>query len=162
MRTAIALGSNLGDRMEHLDRAILALRQLCVSTQPFLISRRYATAPVDCPPGSGEFINAAVEMTSRLQPTDLLCTLQAIELAMGRPHDRPANAPRPMDLDILYFGDTLIQLDNFTVPHPRITQRRFVLAPLADIRPDLILPGERQTVSELLSTLPPDPEICAL
>ena len=88
-----------------------------------------------------------------------LAELRGIERALGRPTRYPRHAPRAVDLDVLYVGDLRSDHPELTVPHPRMGQRRFVLAPLAAIRPDLVVPGQTQTVAELLRALPPQPTV---
>lgn len=156
MRAAIALGSNLGDRKANILAAINGIRQLADLTKNLLISRFYITAPVDCPPGSENFLNAAVELTPLLAPEDLMHALRAIECAMGRPEIRSINSPRPVDLDIIYYGDHRSSSPHLTLPHPRSTERAFVLAPLCDIAPDFIIPGQSACIRDLLAALPPD------
>lgn len=153
MRAGIALGSNLGDRAAHLQHAVNALRGIASPGAPFLISRVYETAPVDCPGGSGPFLNAAVEIGCTLAPVALLGTLAEIESRLGRPAARAANAPRPIDLDILYCDDLTFSLPRLVIPHPRLATRGFVLAPLADIVPDRILPGHARSIRELHAAL---------
>jgi 2-amino-4-hydroxy-6-hydroxymethyldihydropteridine diphosphokinase len=155
MRSGIALGSNQGDRLGFIERAIEAIRLLATpKTAPFLVSPVYETAPVDCPPGSSPFLNAIVECDLVGPPSDTLAALQQIEVAFGRPAVRETNSPRPIDLDLLYMDDLVICEHNLVLPHPRIAQRRFVLEPLAAIRPDLILPGQSVPVSKLLAQCP--------
>jgi 2-amino-4-hydroxy-6-hydroxymethyldihydropteridine diphosphokinase len=156
MRAAIALGSNLGERENHLHAAITGIRKLSAPDQPFLVSRFYVTTPVDCPVGSDDFVNAAVELTPLLTPIDLMRALKAIEAVMGRPDIRAINGPRPIDLDIIYYGDFENIDPDLTLPHPRALIRRFVLAPLADIVPDHIFPGTTRTIRDQLANLPPD------
>ncbi len=153
MRAGIALGSNLGDRASHLQHAVNALRAIASPGAPFLISRVYETAPVDCPSGSGPFLNAAVEIGCALAPGELLDALAEIEARLGRPAARAANAPRPIDLDILYCDDIALTLPNLVIPHPRLASRRFVLDPLADIVPDRILPGQARSIIEIQTAL---------
>ncbi len=155
MRAAIALGSNIGEREYHLRAAIAGIRKLAAPDEKFLVSRFYVTTPVDCPLGSDDFVNAAVELSPLLAPIDLLRTLKAIEAAMGRPDIRALNGPRPIDLDIIYYGDFEITEPELTLPHPRALIRRFVLAPLADIVPDHIFPGSTRTIRDQLANLPP-------
>jgi len=95
-----------------------------------------------------------VEIEFRGEPATLLEALQRIERAMGRPGRRPRNAPRTLDLDVLYAGSLVFDSGEITIPHPRMHLRRFVLVPLCDIRPDLILPGMHDTAAELLAKAP--------
>jgi 2-amino-4-hydroxy-6-hydroxymethyldihydropteridine diphosphokinase len=148
----IALGSNLGDRAAELDAGIAFLRLLSVDDK-VRESSRLETRPVDCPAGSPLFLNAVAEIrvdTGRFSPRRLMEKLQAFERERGRPAERETNAPRPLDLDILYFGDVRISEPDLVIPHPRALQRRFVLQPLAHLRPDLILPGQKKSMAELL------------
>jgi len=159
MRCGIALGSNLGDRLAHLRAAQVAVGLLHQSPNaaPPLVSPVYETEPVDCAPGTAPYLNAVMEIEYAGEPETLLAALQQIEREMGRPADHGHNTPRTLDLDLLYAGDIVLQSDTLTLPHPRLAARRFVLQPLADIRPDLVLPGFAKTVSELLACLPPHP-----
>jgi 2-amino-4-hydroxy-6-hydroxymethyldihydropteridine diphosphokinase len=143
----IALGSNLGDRGALLEQGFAFLRSIS-ATQHFLSSSIFETEPVDCPPGSPTFLNAAAEIVYAESPRELLNELQAYESDCGRARVRPINAPRPLDLDILYFGSQVVQEPDLIIPHPRLTQRRFVLEPLAQIRPELILPHDGKRIEE--------------
>ncbi|MGC3989233.1 MAG: 2-amino-4-hydroxy-6-hydroxymethyldihydropteridine diphosphokinase [Chthoniobacteraceae bacterium] len=131
----IALGSNLGDRMQNLRAAGEALQRLHHPEAPFLASRVYETDPVDCAPGDPLFLNAVVALQSALGPLELLDALQAIEQQMGRPPEHEVNAPRTIDLDLLAAGDWEFTHPRLILPHPRIAIRRFVLAPLCDLSP---------------------------
>jgi 2-amino-4-hydroxy-6-hydroxymethyldihydropteridine diphosphokinase len=153
MRTGIALGSNVGDRLANLRAAraeVFALRNVAA---PFLSSAIYETEPVGTEPGAGAFLNAVIEIGCDLPPHGLLAALQGIERALGRPSKRPRNAPRSIDLDILYCGDLVLAEGDVEIPHPRLHLRRFVLAPLADIRPEFVLPGQTRAVAALLADL---------
>jgi 2-amino-4-hydroxy-6-hydroxymethyldihydropteridine diphosphokinase len=152
-RTGIALGSNLGDRLAHLRSGRDAIAALPEVGQPVLSSRVYETEPVGTGPDAGAFLNAVVEVEWNGPPSELLDALQGIEAAHGRPSKRPRNAPRTLDLDILYVGNLALANQELVVPHPRLHQRRFVLAPLADLRPDLILPGQHVPIAALLAAL---------
>ena len=148
----IALGSNLGDRSAKLDAGIAFLRSLSVSDQVWE-SPRLETAPVDCPPGSPPFLNAVAEIridSDSLPPRVLLEKLQAFEQEQGRAAVRAINAPRPLDLDIIYYSCLVVQEPDLVIPHPRAHLRRFVLEPLSHLRPELVLPGQVKTVRELL------------
>ena len=124
-----------------------------------LVSHIYETEPVDCAPGTPMYLNAVAEIRSKKEPLELLHALQQIEQREGRPAIHERNTPRTLDLDLLYAGNTQLQNPQFTLPHPRLHLRRFVLAPLADIRPELILPGFQQTVAQLLAGLPSKPGV---
>lgn len=151
MRVGIALGSNLGDRAAHLRNAVAKIGDF--AEPPFLVSRVYETKPVDCPPDSPSFLNAAVEIGYSGDLRSLLSRLQAIEKAEGRPPVRTLNTPRPLDLDILYADDLLLDDPDLKVPHPRLEGRPFVLLPLSDIVPNRKLPGSQITFSERLLSL---------
>jgi 2-amino-4-hydroxy-6-hydroxymethyldihydropteridine diphosphokinase len=151
IRTGIALGSNLGDRLENLRRARELLAS--ISTGPVLAAPVYLTEPVNCPPGSPDFFNTVLEITHEGTPAQLLEKTQEFQRRLGRTEGTERNAPRVIDIDLLYCGGEIISTDHLELPHPRIEERQFVLRPLADIRPDLVLPGHILTVAELLETL---------
>lgn len=153
----IALGSNLGDSRTHILRAFDRLQKL--SAQPIQKSSLWETSPVDCPPGSLPFVNALAALTPLPgeTPESLLAKLESLEKEFGRPPKTALNEPRPLDLDIITFGDFVVNTPQLVLPHPRAHERRFVLQPLSEIAPDLILPGQSQTVAQLLAQLPPDP-----
>ena len=153
MRTAVALGSNIGDRLENLRAARKAIFDLANVKPPILCSAVYETEPVDCEPGAGKFLNAVVEFEYEGDPASLLEHLIRIEEALGRTRDHPKNVSRTIDIDLLYCGDRNIRSETLQLPHPRMHSRKFVLQPLGDIRPDLILSGQKKTVSELLAKL---------
>ena len=151
MRTGVALGSNLGDRTENLRAARRAILALSGVKPPVLASSIYETEPVNCEPGVGEFLNAVVEFEHEGDPAALLEQLIRIEESLGRQRDHARNVSRTIDLDVLYCGTLEIDSERLQLPHPRLHSRRFVLQPLADIRPELILPGQAKTVRELLA-----------
>jgi len=133
----VGLGSNLGDRAGEIERALGALATLPATT---LVARSalYRSAPVAA--SGGDYLNAVARLRTTLAPIDLLHALQAIERAHGR--ERPfANAPRTLDLDLLLHGNAVLASDELTLPHPRLHERAFVLVPLAEIAPDLVVPG---------------------
>ncbi|MDX2227862.1 MAG: 2-amino-4-hydroxy-6-hydroxymethyldihydropteridine diphosphokinase [Verrucomicrobiae bacterium] len=154
VKVGIALGSNLDQPVGNIREAFCFLESLSIA--PILCSSLYETTPVDCPPGSPPFINAVAEITLAhgSNPLELLRTLQHYEVSHGRPPEHDVNAPRTIDLDILYFGDLVLKVKSLTLPHPRLIERQFVLEPLAEIRPSLILPGDFLTVSQRLQNLP--------
>jgi len=149
MRAGIALGSNLGDRLAHLQAAKRHLLALHNGAGPFLCSKIYETAPVDCPDGSPHFLNAAIELSTQTPPLDFLDALQNIEIALGRPPEHLFHGPRPIDLDLLHYGDLRMSHASLTLPHPAISDRLFVLRPLMDICPERIVGTRNQTVREL-------------
>lgn len=149
MRAGIALGSNLGDRLGHLQEGRKRLLALHDGSGPFLSSKIYETAPVDCPDGSQPFLNAAVEFSCKAPPLDLLATLQSIEQDCGRPPVHGFHDPRTLDLDFLYYDNLQLSHISLTLPHPRIADRIFVLKPLMDICPDRILLPANLKVREL-------------
>lgn len=150
-RAGIALGSNLGDSERLLKEAADALKQIAMVGEPVLCASFFRTAPVDCPPGSPDFLNTVVEIAWNASAHDLLAATREIERLAGRTPQVVRNAPRPVDLDLLYLGDEMVDDDWLTLPHPRIAQRFFVLAPLAEIRPELVLPGQRENIAQLLA-----------
>ena len=146
MRTAVALGSNIGDRLENLRAARKAIFDLANVKAPTLSSAVYETEPIGCEPGAGKFLNAVVEFEYEDHPARLLEQLIQIEESLGRKRDHPSNVSRTIDIDLLYCGDQQINDERLQLPHPRLHLREFVLRPLADIRPDLVLPGQKKTV----------------
>jgi 2-amino-4-hydroxy-6-hydroxymethyldihydropteridine diphosphokinase len=136
-RVGISLGSNLGDRIVHLRTAVERLAPLR-SSDHLLLSPVFETEPVDCPEGSGAFYNAVIEIETDLAPLELLAATQEIERQLGRPEVRAVNAPRTVDLDLLYYDDLAMMAPGLELPHPRMFLRAFVLKPLAAIRPDLV------------------------
>lgn len=161
VRAGIALGSNLGDRLQNLRNARDQIRLIAGVDQPILQSAIYETAPVNCEPSAGNFYNAVIEIGFEGAAESLLLGLRQIEAALGRTPESPTgrsnrrSVSRPIDLDLLYFGEGRIDRPELQLPHPRMTIRRFVLQPLADINPDLQLPGQTATVDILLAQLPP-------
>jgi 2-amino-4-hydroxy-6-hydroxymethyldihydropteridine diphosphokinase len=149
-RIGIALGSNLGSRLRNLQRARDLLAGIATPGEPVLLAPIYQTEPVHCPSGSPDFLNTVVEISWEGLPTTLLDLTQAIEFKLGRLPTSEPNAPRVIDVDLLYFGDQTLDAGLLVLPHPRITGRRFVLQPLADIRPDLILAGHQATIADHL------------
>ena len=153
MRVGIALGSNLEPRLVHLQSARRRIFRLHSGSQPVLSSKVYETSPVGCPPDSPLFLNAVLELSTELKPRDLLEEAKNMERDLGRPSAAERNAPRVIDIDLLYCGNLTLCTPILTLPHPQIASRRFVLRPLADIQPDLVLPGLVKTVQELLEDL---------
>ena len=153
-RAGIAFGANLGDRLSSLTTARERLLTLPGATPPFLSSALYETEPVDCEPGAETFLNAIVEIGYAGASRQLLTELRKIEDALGRPPVHERNRSRTIDLDLLYHGARTINEPDLQLPHPRMHLRAFVLRPLAEIRPDLVLPGQVKTVRQLSEELP--------
>ena len=146
---AIALGSNLGDRDALLDEAE---ERLSVLLSGAVASGRYETTPVGGPPDAPLYLNEVVVGTTQLSPRALLEALMAIERAAGR--ERPfVNAPRTLDLDLILYGDFVIDEPGLQVPHPRFRERLFVLQPLTDVAADWVDPVSGKSVAELRSLL---------
>ncbi len=122
----------------------------------------YETEPVGCESGAAKFLNAAIEFGYEGQPENLLQVLANIEKRLGRPADHARTGSRNIDLDLLYCGEAVIATNELQLPHPRIVGREFVLRPLADIRPDLVLPGQAESVAQLLGALAVSPGVVRL
>jgi 2-amino-4-hydroxy-6-hydroxymethyldihydropteridine diphosphokinase len=152
----VGLGSNLGDSRDIILRAMDRIEAF--SDRPLHRSSLWQTTPVDCPPGSPPFVNAVAGLAPSPgeSPETLLEKLQALEAEFGRQPKKVPNEPRPLDLDLIAFGTSVIQSARLTLPHPRAHCRRFVLGPLAEIAPDLVLPQQVRTVRQLLDELVSD------
>jgi 2-amino-4-hydroxy-6-hydroxymethyldihydropteridine diphosphokinase len=150
----ISLGSNLGDSVAIIRQALESLREF--STQPLRRSSLWRTTPLECPAGSPPFVNAVAGLCPcpGEQPESLLEKLRELERVFGRRIKQVTNEPRPLDLDLLAFGHEVRQTASLQLPHPRAHLRRFVLEPLAEIAPDLVLPGQDRSVVEMLRKLP--------
>ena len=154
MRAGVALGSNLGERLANLRNARKEIAAMSGTLPPLRCSAIYETEPVDCEEGAAKFFNAVIEFGYAGQPVELRRELAAIERVLGRPAGHERNVSRPIDLDLLYFGELVMETPELRLPHPRIVDREFVLRPLADIRPDLVLPKQTEPVKILLLRLP--------
>ena len=150
----VALGSNLGDSRKIILDAMTRLETF--SNEPILKSSLWQTSPVDCPPDSPKYVNAVAGFVPRKEETPelLLKKLRGIESNSGRAPKTVVNEPRPLDLDLIAFGNEVRLSAELILPHPRACVRRFVLEPLNEIAPELILPGQEKTVAELLAELP--------
>lgn len=161
----VALGANLDHPADTLQHALAHLQRL--APNQFRSSSLWSSSPVDCPPHSPPFVNAVASFLPPF-PLDLhpdpdpdpelfLEQLLAWESQAGRTRSSLRHAPRPLDLDLIAYGNVTRNSPRLTLPHPRAHLRRFVLQPLAEIHPDLILPGWNRSVAEYLADLPPDP-----
>ena len=142
----VGLGSNLGNRQENLQAALRELGQM-PTISILRVSSLYATAPVGVTE-QPEFLNAVAALETSLPATELLDVFLNLENKLGRVRTFRWG-PRVIDLDLLLYGEAQIALPSLTVPHPRLREREFVLVPLAEIAPELVLPGECKTVKEL-------------
>jgi 2-amino-4-hydroxy-6-hydroxymethyldihydropteridine diphosphokinase len=158
----IALGSNLGDSRQLLLEAMARLQNF--SDGSVQKSSLWQTTPVDCPPGSPKFVNAVVGLVPLAveTPESLLQKLRELEKEFGRRPKKVLNEPRPLDLDLIVFGKEIRNNPELILPHPRAHLRRFVLQPLSELAPELILPGQGKTVAELLAELPADETVTRL
>lgn len=154
MEVGLALGSNMGDRLARLREARSRLLEL-PGVMLLAQSPVYDTDPVGVPEefSALPFLNAVLILECRMQPPELHGHAMRIELEMGRARAAEKNAPRRIDIDFIYAGRLRIDTPELVVPHPRWAGRRFVLAPLASVRPELIIPGQSRTVSEVLRSL---------
>ena len=152
----VALGSNLGNSRRIILDAMARLQKL--SNRPLLKSSLWQTSPVNCPPNSPLFVNAVVGFAPQKNgtPESLLQKLRALEKEFGRAPKKVLNEPRPLDLDLIAFGNEIRRSPELVLPHPRAHLRRFVLQPLSEIAPDFILPGRSKIIFQLLAELPAD------
>ncbi|OGO31715.1 MAG: 2-amino-4-hydroxy-6-hydroxymethyldihydropteridine diphosphokinase [Chloroflexi bacterium RBG_16_56_11] len=139
----LGLGSNLGNRQDNLDMALKLLGQRMRIGK---VSSIYDTEPLGNT-SQPRFLNIACQVYTRLSPEGLLTLAKGIENKMGR-HGR-SGEPRPIDIDILLYGDTVMETPTLTIPHPKMGERSFVLVPLAEIAPDAVHPVTKQTVREM-------------
>ena len=160
MEIGLSLGSNLGDRLKNLEGARAAIARL-PGAKLVASSRVYETEPVGVRPefAGQRFLNAVIVIvTTTVSPQDLLAAIHSIEAGQGRVRTEDRNAPRPVDIDMIYAGDCTLGSPSLTLPHPRWAERRYVVQPLADVRPALRLPGRAETVAEVLLSLPESPK----
>jgi 2-amino-4-hydroxy-6-hydroxymethyldihydropteridine diphosphokinase len=148
----LGLGSNVGDRAGHLRAAIEMLGERGVEVEA--VSSGYDTEPVGEVLDQPDFLNAAMRIRTELEPEALLDVCKEIEAERGRALDAPRHSPRPLDVDLLLLGDLELSTDRLTLPHPEVTSRRFVLAPLLELDPDLTLP-DGACLADALASLGP-------
>jgi 2-amino-4-hydroxy-6-hydroxymethyldihydropteridine diphosphokinase len=135
----LGLGSNVGDRESHLRAAVEMLAGRGVGVEA--VSSAYETEPVGEVLDQADFLNAAIRIRTGLEPEALLDLCKEIEVARGRALDAPRHSPRPLDVDLLLLGDLELSTERLTLPHPEVTSRRFVLAPLLELDSELRLPN---------------------
>jgi 2-amino-4-hydroxy-6-hydroxymethyldihydropteridine diphosphokinase len=146
----LSLGSNLGDREGNLRTAIEKLKEI---GNPVDVSSFYETEPVEVASAQPWFLNCAVKLDTEKMPRQLIAAISAVEQEMGRQR-KQQKGPRTIDIDILLFGSSVIEIPSLTIPHPKLHQRRFVLEPLAEIAPDARHPIFKRTIRELRDGLP--------
>jgi 2-amino-4-hydroxy-6-hydroxymethyldihydropteridine diphosphokinase len=152
----LGLGSNVGDSASHLRAAIELLAARGVEVDA--VSSAYVTEPVGEILDQPDFLNAAIRIRTELEPEALLDACKAVEAERGRSFEAPRHSPRPLDVDLLLLGDLQLRTDRLTLPHPEVTTRRFVLAPLLELKPDLTLP-DGTPLTDALSELGPGQEV---
>ncbi|HEY5626669.1 MAG TPA: 2-amino-4-hydroxy-6-hydroxymethyldihydropteridine diphosphokinase [Nitrospira sp.] len=155
----IGFGSNVGDRVDFCDRAITLL-SLLPHSQLLGISLLYETEPVKDGgnPGDDWFLNGVIQLETDITPKSLLEVLREIERSLGRDEEN-RSGPRTLDLDILFYGERVINEPELTIPHPRLHQRRFVLMPLSELDPLWTHPTTGQTVQQMLARVSHQPEV---
>lgn len=146
----LSLGSNLGDRAANLQQAIEKLAELGEVT---VVSSFYETEPVEVTSSQPWFLNCAVKLETEKMPRQLIAGILALEQSMGRQR-KQQKGPRMIDIDVVLFGSSIVELPNLTIPHPRMHQRRFVLEPLAEIAPEARHPVFKRPIRELRDALP--------
>lgn len=149
-RVGFSLGSNLGDRLVTLESVCDYLSDVFGALR---LSQVYETEPVGCPEGSPAYLNACVEVETDMPAPEILRICQQIEQELGRTRSGIYGEARTCDIDILYCGDEIYASPELTIPHPRLLQRAFVLRPLCDIAPTLVLPGSCHTIQQHLDEL---------
>ncbi len=152
----LGLGSNMGDRENNLQQAVKLLSERLRMGK---VSSVYETEPVG-DTGQPHYLNQIGQFYTTLPPAALLALLKGFELKLGR--TGPSGAPRPIDIDILFYGDQMVKTPELAVPHPRLTERAFVLIPLVEIAPDLVHPVNHKTARQLLAKLKDKHKVCKI
>lgn len=155
-RVYIGLGANLGDRLNNIVSALICLNR-CAGLKLLSVSSIYETEPVGCP-NQADYLNGAACFKTELQPMQVLACCQQVETAGGRIRKERWQA-RTIDLDVLLYEQEIIHSGDLTIPHPLLTKRRFVLTPLAEIAPNMMVPGSNQTIRELLTVVQDDSRV---
>jgi 2-amino-4-hydroxy-6-hydroxymethyldihydropteridine pyrophosphokinase len=148
----LGLGSNVGDREGHLRAAIELLRKGGVEVEA--VSSTYETEPVGEVLDQPDFLNAAIRVRTDLEPEELLDVCKSVEAERGRVLDAPRHSPRPLDVDLLLLGDLELSVERLTLPHPEVSRRRFVLAPLLELDPGLTLPDGTRLANAMAKLAP--------
>lgn len=143
----LGLGSNLGNREENLQEALTRLSERMRVGRVSALYETDAVGDIEQPP----YLNQVAQFFTTLPPAALLALVKGFELKLGR--TGPTGAPRPIDIDILFYGEEIVRTDNLVIPHARLEERAFVMVPLAEIAPDFVHPVRHKTVRELLATL---------
>jgi 2-amino-4-hydroxy-6-hydroxymethyldihydropteridine diphosphokinase len=152
----LGLGSNVGDSAGHLRAAVELLRERGVEVEA--VSSAYVTEPVGEILDQPDFLNAAIRIRTKLEPEALLDVCKAVEAERGRALEAPRHSPRPLDVDLLLLGDLEFETERLTLPHREVTTRRFVLAPLLELDPDLTLP-DGTPLADALNELGPGQQV---
>ena len=155
-RCVFSLGSNMGDRLAMLESACDYLADTFGSLH---LSQVYETEPVGCPAGSPAYLNACVAVETDMPAEEILQLSLRIEAELGRTRSGVYGEPRPCDIDLICCGNETQQSPELTLPHPRAHEREFVLRPLCDLDPQLVLPGQTKSVIQLLEQLPAGPAV---
>jgi len=148
----LGLGSNVGDSAAHLRAATRLLPERGVEVEA--VSSTYVTEPVGEILDQPDFLNAAIRIRTALEPERLLDACKEVEAERGRAFDQPRHGPRPLDVDLLLLGDLELRTERLTLPHPQVTSRRFVLAPLLELDPELTLPDGTRLADALAALAP--------
>ncbi len=149
---ALSLGGNMGDVESSFRMALKSLAD--AGLERLRVSSLYTTKPVGCEPGAADFLNAAATGFWKGSPFELLSLCKDLEARAGRPTIHPHWHSRPLDIDLILFGDLEVKTDTLTLPHPEASKRRFVLEPLSEIAPDIVFPGFGMTIMQMLGELP--------